>query len=112
MLRSSAEPGFLLVELLHVFMSSQTVLNTMCGYGMQQEQKGSAKEHIFTIGCLEKIIMWAQNNLLLVCMMSLAGAQIAWVQKVQRRQKENEAQSRDERKERLWFPAFADFDGE
>ncbi|KAK5613998.1 hypothetical protein CRENBAI_013231 [Crenichthys baileyi] len=107
-----------------VRLQNQTVLNTMCGYGMQQEQKGSAKGDIFTIGCLEKIIMWAQNNLLLVagltagllllevCMMSLAGAQIAWIQKVQRRQKENEAQSRDKRKERLWFPAFADFDDE
>ncbi|KAM4739852.1 tetraspanin-33 isoform 2-T2 [Anableps anableps] len=106
------------------FIQRKTVLNTMCGYGMQQEQEGSAREHIFTTGCLEKIIMWAQNNLLLVagltggllllevCMMGLAGTQMAWVQKVQRRQKDSEARSREERKERLWFPPFADFNDE
>ncbi|KAM4739853.1 tetraspanin-33 isoform 3-T3 [Anableps anableps] len=107
-----------------IHLENQTVLNTMCGYGMQQEQEGSAREHIFTTGCLEKIIMWAQNNLLLVagltggllllevCMMGLAGTQMAWVQKVQRRQKDSEARSREERKERLWFPPFADFNDE
>ncbi|XP_012728413.2 tetraspanin-33 [Fundulus heteroclitus] len=103
---------------------NQTVLNTMCGYGMQEEQEDSANKHIFTFGCLDKIIMWGKKNLLLVagltggllllevCMMILAGAQIAWIQKVQRRQRESDARSRDDRKERLWFPAFADFDDE
>uniref|UniRef100_A0A3Q2R0X0 Tetraspanin n=1 Tax=Fundulus heteroclitus TaxID=8078 RepID=A0A3Q2R0X0_FUNHE len=77
---------------------NQTVLNTMCGYGMQEEREDSANKHIFTFGCLDKIIMWGKKNLLLVagltggllllevCMMILAGAQIAWIQKVQRRQ--------------------------
>ena len=44
----------------------QTVLNTMCGYGMQQLEESPANENIFTIGCLENIIWWAKNNLLLV----------------------------------------------
>ncbi len=44
----------------------QTVLNTMCGYGMQQQEERSAGQEVFTIGCLEKIVWWARNNLLLV----------------------------------------------
>lgn len=47
-----------------------------------------------------------------VCMMSLAGAQISWIKKVQQRQKETEAQNKPEKKERLWFPAFTDFNDE
>lgn len=38
----------------------------MCGYGMQQLDKHSAAQDVFTIGCLEKIVWWAKNNLLLV----------------------------------------------
>lgn len=45
-------------------------------------------------------------------MVSLAGAQISWIKKVQQRQKEIEARCKSEKKERLWFPAFADFDNE
>lgn len=44
----------------------QTVLNTMCGYGMQQLEERSARQDVFTVGCLEKIVSWAKNNLLLV----------------------------------------------
>lgn len=44
----------------------QTVLNTMCGYGMQQLGELSAGQDVFTIGCLERIVWWAKNNLLLV----------------------------------------------
>ncbi|XP_013886938.1 tetraspanin-33 isoform X1 [Austrofundulus limnaeus] len=107
-----------------VRLKNQTVLNTMCGYGTQQMEERSAGQSIFTVGCVEKIIWWAKSNLWLVagltagllllevCMMSLAGAQISWIKKVQQRQKETEAQSRSEKKERLWFPAFADFNDE
>lgn len=38
----------------------------MCGYGMQQLDERSAGQDVFTIGCLEKIVWWAKNNLLLV----------------------------------------------
>uniref|UniRef100_A0A3Q1GEL3 Tetraspanin n=1 Tax=Acanthochromis polyacanthus TaxID=80966 RepID=A0A3Q1GEL3_9TELE len=84
-----------------IHLQNQTVLNTMCGYGMQQEEESLARHDIFTTGCLEKIVSWAKNNLLLVagltggllllevCMISLAAAQISWINKVQRRQKEN-----------------------
>uniref|UniRef100_A0A3B5ASC3 Tetraspanin n=1 Tax=Stegastes partitus TaxID=144197 RepID=A0A3B5ASC3_9TELE len=105
-------------------LQNQTVLNTMCGYGMQQQEESSASQDVFTIGCLEKIVSWAKNNLLLVagltggllllevCMISLAAAQISWIKKVQRRQEENAAGSRSVRKDSFWYPAFADFDDE
>lgn len=38
----------------------------MCGYGMQQLEERSAGQDVFTVGCLEQIIRWAKNNLLLV----------------------------------------------
>uniref|UniRef100_A0A3Q3WW30 Tetraspanin n=1 Tax=Mola mola TaxID=94237 RepID=A0A3Q3WW30_MOLML len=49
-----------------IHLQNQTVLNTMCGYGMQQLDGPSARQDVFTIGCLEKIVSWAKNNLLLV----------------------------------------------
>ncbi|KAL7396093.1 hypothetical protein ABVT39_000118 [Epinephelus coioides] len=107
-----------------VRLQNQTVLNTMCGYGMQQLKEGPAAQDIFTIGCLEKIVSWAKNNLLLVagltaglllleiCMICLAAAQISRIKKVQQLKKEIEIQSRSERKDSYWLPAFADFDDE
>lgn len=44
----------------------QTVLNTMCGYGQQQVDERLARQKIFTVGCLEKIVWWVKANLLLV----------------------------------------------
>lgn len=102
--------------------ANQTVLNTMCGYGMQELEELSAQDEVFTVGCLDQTILWAKNHLLLVtglsagllllevCMIGLAAAQIAWIKKVQRMQQENEARDRLERKDSLWYPAFADFD--
>uniref|UniRef100_A0A3Q3G7W7 Tetraspanin n=1 Tax=Labrus bergylta TaxID=56723 RepID=A0A3Q3G7W7_9LABR len=49
-----------------VGLQNQTVLNTMCGYGVQQLDWSSAAEEVFTVGCLEKIASWTKNNLLLV----------------------------------------------
>ncbi|TMS01200.1 Tetraspanin-33 [Larimichthys crocea] len=105
-----------------VHLQNQTVLNTMCGYGMQQLDKHSAAQDVFTIGCLEKIVWWAKNNLLLVagltggllllevCMICLAAAQISRIKKVQRLKEQNAARGSSERKDSYWYPAFADFD--
>ncbi|KAM9848554.1 tetraspanin-33 [Aulostomus maculatus] len=107
-----------------VDLQNQTVLNTMCGYGMQQLGQRLAGQDVFTVGCLEKIIRWAKNNLLLVggltaglllleiCMMCLAAAQISWIKKVQRQKQEQAARSKSDRKDSYWLPAFADFDDE
>lgn len=38
----------------------------MCGYGMQQVDERSAGQDVFAGGCLEKIVWWVRNNLLLV----------------------------------------------
>lgn len=104
--------------------SNQTVLNTMCGYGTQQLDEFSAQDEVFTVGCLEKTILWAKNNLLLVagltagllllevCMIGLAAGQIVWIKKVQELQNENEARGKLERKDSAWYPAFTDFDDE
>ncbi|KAL3978958.1 tubulin beta [Sarotherodon galilaeus] len=103
-------------------LQNQTVLNTMCGYGMQQVEEKLARQDIFTIGCLDKIVWWAKHNLLLVagltagllllevCMIALAAGQICWIKKVLQHQERKAAQSKSERKESLWFPPFADFD--
>ncbi|XP_063748053.1 tetraspanin-33 isoform X2 [Eleginops maclovinus] len=48
------------------FIQKKTVLNTMCGYGVQQLEESSAGQDVFTIGCLQRIASWAKNNLLLV----------------------------------------------
>lgn len=102
--------------------TNQTVLNTMCGYGMQEMTESSAQDEVFTVGCLQKTILWAKNNLLLVagltagllllevCMIGLAAGQIVWIKKVE--QMQNETRGKQERKDSVWYPAFADFDQE
>lgn len=37
---------------------------------MQQLEERSAAQDVFTIGCLERIMSWAKNNLLLVAGLS------------------------------------------
>lgn len=107
-----------------VQLHNQTVLNTMCGYGMQQLERRLAGRDVFTVGCLEKIVWWAKNNLLLVgglsagllllevCMIGLAAAQISRIKKVQRQKNKNAPRGNSERKNSYWYPAFADFDDE
>uniref|UniRef100_A0AAQ4PFU7 Tetraspanin n=1 Tax=Gasterosteus aculeatus aculeatus TaxID=481459 RepID=A0AAQ4PFU7_GASAC len=101
---------------------NQTVVNTMCGYGMQPLQESMAGLSVFTMGCLEKIVWWAKHNLLLVagltagllllevCMICLAAAQISRIKKVHQLKNAKALRSRLERKDSYWSPAFADFD--
>lgn len=44
----------------------QTVLNTMCGFGMQALHSSAAARDISTVGCLEKILGWTRTNMVLV----------------------------------------------
>ncbi|XP_016897756.1 tetraspanin-33 [Cynoglossus semilaevis] len=101
-------------------LENQTVLNTMCGYGMQQSD---ADAEVFTVGCLEKIVSWAKNNLILVagltgallllevCLIVLAAAQMSWIKRVKHREEKKTIRKTD-RKDSLWYPAFTDFDDE
>ncbi|CAL9694999.1 unnamed protein product [Knipowitschia caucasica] len=100
----------------------QSVLNTMCGYGMQRLEEFSAQDKVFTEGCLQKTILWTKTHLLLVtgltagllllevCLIGLAAAQLAWIRRVQQLQKESEGRERPGQKDSVWLPAFADFD--
>ncbi|XP_068447727.1 tetraspanin-33 [Clinocottus analis] len=105
-----------------VRLQNQTVLNTMCGYGVQQLKQPTVDLDVFTMGCLEKIALWAKHNLLLVagltagllllevCMIGLAAAQISRIKKVQQLKNANAPRSQAGRKDSDWYPAFADFD--
>ncbi|XP_056133830.1 tetraspanin-33 [Lampris incognitus] len=110
-----------------VHLQNQTVLNTMCGYGMQDLEESSAGGDIYTVGCVEKIIWWAKRNLFLVagltaglllleiCMISLAAAQIYRIKKVQQQRREKDLREMSfsrERKDSYWYPAFSDFKDE
>ncbi|CAL8310245.1 unnamed protein product [Lota lota] len=104
-------------------LQSQMVMNTMCGYGMQQFEVSSAQEEVFTTGCLEKIIWWSKQNLLLVgglagamllvevCLVCLAAAQISRIRVEQKRveQKKVGVANRQRRKESHWLPTINQF---
>ncbi|XP_071379908.1 tetraspanin-33 [Centroberyx affinis] len=104
-----------------VQLHNQTVLNTMCGYGVQQLEQGAARQDVFTVGCLEEIVWWSKHNLLLVagltagllllevCMIGLAAAQISRIKKVQQQRKGSAGRNEPSRKDSYWYPAFTDF---
>ncbi|XP_066504217.1 tetraspanin-33 [Hoplias malabaricus] len=82
-----------------VRQQKQTVFNTMCGYGTQRREESSLSERIYINGCVEKIVLWGKQNLLLVGGMSvsllcleifmivLAAVQLGQIQRVQRKKK-------------------------
>ncbi|KAF4091705.1 hypothetical protein AMELA_G00039840 [Ameiurus melas] len=44
----------------------QTVINTMCGFGVQTEKNLEAVESIYTEGCADRAVNWIESHLLLV----------------------------------------------
>ncbi|XP_072508886.1 tetraspanin-33 isoform X2 [Notamacropus eugenii] len=46
--------------------SSQTVINTMCGRGMQALDYLEAGKVIYTNGCIDKLVNWIHSNLFLI----------------------------------------------
>lgn len=46
--------------------SLQTVFNSMCGYKTQGMEESLIKQRIYVNGCLNKIVLWGKQNLLLV----------------------------------------------
>ncbi|XP_063073396.1 tetraspanin-33-like [Engraulis encrasicolus] len=53
---------------------NEGVVNTMCGYGMQERDKEAAEKHIHTTGCLDKFIDWMRNNQFLLGAIALGFA--------------------------------------
>ncbi|XP_059923509.1 tetraspanin-33 isoform X2 [Gadus macrocephalus] len=108
------------------FIQKKTVMNTMCGYGVQRAEGSSAQEEVYTAGCLEQILWWSKHHLLLVgglagalllvelCLVCLAAAQISRIRVEQRRVEQRRveqrrAESRQRRKESPWLPAVRPF---
>lgn len=73
---------------------TETVFNSMCGYETQKKHS-SPSERIYINGCLEKMVQWGKQNLLLVggmsvsllcleiCMIALAAVHLGQIQKIQ-----------------------------
>uniref|UniRef100_H3CBF1 Tetraspanin n=1 Tax=Tetraodon nigroviridis TaxID=99883 RepID=H3CBF1_TETNG len=99
---------------------NQTVLNTMCGYGMQRLDAGAAAGDIFTVGCLEKIVGWTRTNLVLVggltlgllllevCMMALAAAQVSFISRVGGQKQKGQPRRAAPPRKDVWLPALPD----
>ncbi|XP_072517223.1 tetraspanin-33 [Salminus brasiliensis] len=78
---------------------NETVFNSMCGYETQRRRESVLSERIYTNGCLDKIVLWGKQNLLLVggmsisllcleiCMIAMAAVQLGQIQKVQLKKK-------------------------
>ncbi|XP_063073395.1 tetraspanin-33-like [Engraulis encrasicolus] len=45
---------------------NETVINTMCGYGMQNHDHEEAGLYIYTSGCLDKLVNWIHSNLFIL----------------------------------------------
>ncbi|KAF5909988.1 tetraspanin-33-like [Clarias magur] len=75
-----------------------TVFNSMCGYKSQGMEESFIKKRIYSSGCLNKIVLWGKQNLLLVggisigllcleiCMITLAAAQLSHIQKNEKKE--------------------------
>ncbi|XP_039622503.1 tetraspanin-33 isoform X1 [Polypterus senegalus] len=42
----------------------ETVINTMCGYGVQSQRDWDLIDKIYVEGCLDKVVVWGRQNLL------------------------------------------------
>ncbi|XP_043107486.1 tetraspanin-33 isoform X1 [Puntigrus tetrazona] len=82
-------------------LKNETVFNSMCGYESQKLKKSVVSRLIYTTGCLEEIVWWGKQNLLLVggmtlvllcieiCMMSLASVQLRQIRRVNEKKKKH-----------------------
>nr|XP_040024571.1 tetraspanin-33-like isoform X3 [Gasterosteus aculeatus aculeatus] len=71
----------LAIAVLGFFYSEQTVINTMCGFGVQTMSHLEANKSIYAAGCVDKAATWIESHLLLVGALALgiALAQIAGI---------------------------------
>nr|XP_055047446.1 tetraspanin-33 [Misgurnus anguillicaudatus] len=49
-----------------LFAENETVINTMCGHGMQKKDYLTASAFINTNGCIDKVVNWIHSNLFLL----------------------------------------------
>ncbi|MEQ2167400.1 hypothetical protein GOODEAATRI_003878 [Goodea atripinnis] len=49
----------------------QTVINTMCGFGVQTQKYLDANKSIYPVGCADRAVMWIESHLLLVGALTL-----------------------------------------
>ncbi|KAI4798153.1 hypothetical protein KUCAC02_022253 [Chaenocephalus aceratus] len=50
---------------------SMTVVNTMCGFGVQTQKYLEANKLIFPVGCADKAVLWIESHPLLVGALAL-----------------------------------------
>ncbi|KAK2874011.1 hypothetical protein QQF64_004065 [Cirrhinus molitorella] len=82
-------------------LKNETMFNSMCGYETQKMKKSVVTRLIYTTGCLDEMVWWGKQNLLLVggmtlallcieiCMMSLAAVQLSQIRSVQERKRKS-----------------------
>uniref|UniRef100_A0A8C1ESQ0 Zgc:113223 n=1 Tax=Cyprinus carpio carpio TaxID=630221 RepID=A0A8C1ESQ0_CYPCA len=76
-------------------LKNETVFNSMCGYETQKMKNSVVSRLIYTTGCLDEIVWWGKQNLLLIndlsvlqiCMMSLAPVQLCQIRSVQQKKR-------------------------
>uniref|UniRef100_A0A672GD62 Tetraspanin n=1 Tax=Salarias fasciatus TaxID=181472 RepID=A0A672GD62_SALFA len=49
----------------------ETVINTMCGFGVQTQKHLEANKSIYPVGCADRAVMWIESHLLLVGALAL-----------------------------------------
>lgn len=49
-----------------IISKDKEVINTMCGQGMQELEYLEAANHIYTNGCIDKLVNWIHSNLFLL----------------------------------------------
>lgn len=49
----------------------QAVINTMCGFGVQTQNRLETSKSIYPVGCADKAVMWIESHLLLVGALAL-----------------------------------------
>ncbi|XP_014860903.1 PREDICTED: tetraspanin-33-like isoform X2 [Poecilia mexicana] len=49
----------------------ETVVNTMCGFGIQTQQSQEVDGSIYSVGCADRAVLWIESHLLLVGALTL-----------------------------------------
>ncbi|XP_037623685.1 tetraspanin-33b isoform X3 [Sebastes umbrosus] len=53
------------------YIQKETVINTMCGFGIQTQNFLEATKSIYPVGCADKAVIWIESHLLLVGALAL-----------------------------------------